>query len=1026
MEYVRINSSIWLILLMLCLPSAILFSQRTERYDGKYVSYYQAEDLMEKEQFSAARNKFETFTRSVTDEKDPFYVKAKYYAALCALALYNNDAIPLLMDFNQKFPENIYRNDIYFQIGLHFYQTKKYVQSLEWLTKTNHRELDTASLSEFYFKRGYVNFQLGNTSEARNDFFEIKGNHSVYGAPALYYFSHIAYQNKTYQVALDGFLKLMDDPAFSDEAPYYITQIYYLLGKFDEVIQFAPTAMVNSKKLKTPEMNQLIGDAYFRVGKYDEAVGYLEAFHKLGKPSRSDKYQLGYAYLKSQYFEKATQMLGRVTQKEDDLAQVAAYHIAEAYVKMERKDLALTAFRRATEVGSDLKIKEDALFNFAVLSFETDFNPYNQAIRSFEQFLNEFPNSKRRADVYNYLVNVYTSTKRYAEALTSLDNIDNKDIRLKTTYQILAYNWGVELFEQNKYADAINVFKKVEKFPVDPQISGKALFWTADAHFQLQSYPEAIQNYRAFLKLPGNEKMKKLAYYNIAYSYFNQGDFEPAIEHFRTFTLLPNNTDKTRLADAFIRIGDAYFVQPKPNFEQAANNYINAVEFRERATDRALFYLAKTYGYLPERRSNKIPTLLDIVNNYSQSQYLVPAIFELGLSYKYENDFANSRLFFNQIIHEHSKSILVKDALIELGDVLYKKQDFKEAEKYFLRALDEFNLDDERCKIATRGLQDIYRTTRQQEKISDLAQRFACADISQDDEENFFFATANELYVKEKYDEAIPEIQKYITNYPDGRFIVQMLAALADIYYHREEHGQAVALYERVAKFPNSAFTEIALIRLSRFYYNNESYEQALQHYTRLVQLSADPQVVYNSAVGIMRTEYLLDHFNNAAIAVEKVIDNPLITERVNVEAHYIAGKSYFNLQRCGAALPFLQWTEKNTGTARGAEALHLMAECHLRSGNIKKAEELHQQMMQRKPAYDFWIAKSLLLQVRIFMQKDDLFQAEETVSLIIQNYPNEDDGIQLEAEKLKAEIFQLRNTPQNTPTDTQRVIEVD
>ncbi|MCC5924110.1 MAG: tetratricopeptide repeat protein [Crocinitomicaceae bacterium] len=1025
MKYVQKNNISYLLIAFL-LHSIILVGQRTARYDGKYVSYYQAEELMEKEQFSAARKKFEDFAKELNDEKDPFYLKAKYYAAISALALFNSDAIQQLMDFNQRFPENIYRNDIYFQIGLHFYQAKRYDNALEWLNKTNIRELDTAYRSEFYFKRGYVNFQLGNTGEARNDFFEIKGNSSIYGSPALYYFSHIAYQNKTYQVALEGFLKLLDDPAFASEVPYYITQIYYLLGQFDEVIRFAPTAIENAEKLKTPEMNQLIGDAYFRVGRYDEAIVYLEQFHKSGKPTREDKYQLGFAYLKANYFEKAAQMLGRVTQQDDNLAQIAAYHIAEAHMKLGRKDLALTAFRRASEVGTDQKIKEDALFNFAVLSYETDFNPYNQAIRAFEQFLNEFPNSKRTEDVYNYLVNVYTSTKRYAEALQSLDNIKNKDIRLKTTYQILAYNWGVELYEQGDFAKAITVFEKVKKFPVDSRISGKAFFWAADAHFQQQQYNEAIEKYKVFLTLPGNEPMKILAYYNIAYSYFNQELFEQAIESFRTFTLLPNNNDKMRLADAFIRIGDAYFIKTPPNFEQAVNNYLKAVEFRERTTDRALFYLAKTSGYIPERRANKIPILLDIVNNYRQSQYLVPAIFELGLSYKYENDFSNASKFFNQIIREHSKNILVKDALIELGDVLYKKQDFKEAEKYFLRALNEFNLDDERCKIATKGLQDIFRTTRQQERISELAKRYPCADISQDDEENFFFATANELYVKEKFDEAIPEIQKYITNFPNGRFLVQMLAALADIFYTREDFGQAVALYERIANLSNSAFTEIALIRLSRFYYNNENFEDALRHYKRLMQLSADPQVVYNSAVGVMRTEFLLDQFNNAAVVAQQVIENPLITERVSVEAHYIAGKSYFNQQQCDLAMPFLSWTEKNTGTARGAEALHLIAECHLRSGNIKKAEERHQQMMQRKPAYDFWIAKSLLLQARIFMKKDDLFQAEETVSLIMENYPIQDDGIKMEAEKLKAEISQLRNTPKNKRTDTQRVIEVD
>ena len=77
--------------------------------------------------------------------------------------------------------------------------------------------------------------------EARSAFHEVKDGVSQYAAPGLYYYSHIAYMDKSYQTALDGFLKLQTNESFSSGVPYYIAQIYYLQWKYVEVTKYAPT-----------------------------------------------------------------------------------------------------------------------------------------------------------------------------------------------------------------------------------------------------------------------------------------------------------------------------------------------------------------------------------------------------------------------------------------------------------------------------------------------------------------------------------------------------------------------------------------------------------------------------------------------------------------------------------------------------------------------------------------------------------------------------------------------------------------
>ena len=73
------------------------WSQQTNKYRGEYANFYRAEELFEKEQYGAAKEVFREFLDVFQDPEDPQYIKARYYEGMSALALYNSDAIKLLM-----------------------------------------------------------------------------------------------------------------------------------------------------------------------------------------------------------------------------------------------------------------------------------------------------------------------------------------------------------------------------------------------------------------------------------------------------------------------------------------------------------------------------------------------------------------------------------------------------------------------------------------------------------------------------------------------------------------------------------------------------------------------------------------------------------------------------------------------------------------------------------------------------------------------------------------------------------------
>jgi len=94
---------------------------------------------------------------------------------------------------------------------------------------------------------------------------------------------------------------------------------------------------------------------------------------------------LGYTFYKQNDFENAISQFNSIINGKDEVAQNGYYHLAECYLKTDKKQQALNAFKNASEMNFDVKIQEDAFLNYAKLSYEIG-NPY----QSIPDVLNNF------------------------------------------------------------------------------------------------------------------------------------------------------------------------------------------------------------------------------------------------------------------------------------------------------------------------------------------------------------------------------------------------------------------------------------------------------------------------------------------------------------------------------------------------------------------------------------------------------------------------------------------------------------
>jgi tetratricopeptide (TPR) repeat protein len=435
-------------LITLRLPAQISFMAKEIDSD-----FCKGMEFFNKEKYPAAIKYFDSFIKSNVSESLTQRSDAEFYSAMASLKLFNPDGEYRMIRFIKSHSESSRINDAWLALGDYSYQNKNYKKALTFYESVNRLELPSEKLPEYYFRNGYSQFMKGDRKKALLMFSEIKDIDTDYTPPALYYFSHIAYEQKMYQTALEGFMRLKDDETFGGVVPFYIAQIMYVKKDYDGILSIAPDLLKSSGKERAIELYRFIGDAWYNKENYKEAIGYLEKYSAGSKVSgREDRYQLGYCYYKNGEPDKAIKVFLEINAKSDILSQNIWYLLGDCYLLKDDKKRAQFAFGQASLLSYDQKLKEESLFNYAKLTFETSYSPFGEAILAFQEYIDLYPGSDKIEEVYNYLVATYMQMKNYKAALVSLDKIRNKDSRLEEAYQRVAFtgDWSFLKISRSK------------------------------------------------------------------------------------------------------------------------------------------------------------------------------------------------------------------------------------------------------------------------------------------------------------------------------------------------------------------------------------------------------------------------------------------------------------------------------------------------------------------------------------------------------------------------------------------------
>jgi len=999
----------YLFSVFLLLINLSMHAQSTEIYTNPLEEYNRAIQLYNEKQYQSAQILF----KKVQEDQKSYEIQSdcSYYIANCAIRLNQVNGDVLMEAFVKDYPTSSKHNQAYIEVAHYYFDEGKYPQALQWFEKVDESNLTQAEREKFTFQKGYAYFSAGKKKEASNQFKKVE-NSKEFGSQAKYYLGYMSYESDDYKGANEYFEKVEDQDKYKEKMAYYQADMNFKLGNFQKAIDLGVAAMARATAVEKSELNKIIGESYFNLKQYDKALPYLKEYKgKKGKWSNTDLYLFGYCYYKQNDFENAIAQFNKIIDGNDGVAQNAYYHLGESYLKTDKKQQALNAFKTASEMEFDLKIQEDAYLNYAKLSYDIG-NPYQSVPDVLSGFMKKYPNTPHKAAIETLLINSYITSKNYKEALVLLEK--NKSPENKQAYQKVTFFRGLDLYTDGEIQEALAMFKKSIAEPRNAKFTARALFWKGETEYTLDNFKEAMLSYKQFL---GYEEAKatpeyKNVHYNIAYTHFKLKEYEQAITNFQSH-IDANKTDKTRLNDSYLRLGDCNFVSSK--YWPAMEAYNKALEMKGVDADYAAFQKAISYGFV-NRNDKKIDDLNALLKNFPKSQYRDDALFELGNTYTNENKSDLAIKTFDQLVNEYKNSSFAAKAILRQGLIYYNEGKQQLAITKLKKVAADYPRTTEAMEAVSTARQ-IYVDSGKVDEYASWVKTLDYVEVSDSDLDNTTYESAEKMYLQNNTKGAIAGFSSYVSKFPNGMHALNANFYLAQLYYADKLENNAIPHYEYVVSKSRNEYTEQALARLTEIYIKKKDFTKAIPALKRLEAEADFPQNVTFAQSNLMKAYYEQKEYSNAVVYAEKVLANAKVDDRIKSDAQMIVARSAIKTNdeaKAKAAYAKLQTFAKGE---LAAEAFYYDAYFKNKENKFEASNTVVQKLTKDYSGYKYYGVKGLVLMAKNFYGLKDSFQSTYILESVITNfkeYPDIVEEAQKELNFIKTEEAKRNSSIQN------------
>lgn len=948
-------------------------------------NYQQGIALFDKGLFEQATQEFNLFINE--NPAHELVRSAKFYRARSMGKVDSVNMEALYEQFIRDYPKEIFTQKLLFELADISEENLQYDRAIEFYKRSldyGMREKQAAEVN-YWIAEDYVS--MGNKEAGRNRFMLLADRYpdSPWAPKALYARGRLFLSESKFDSSSIAFEVLKDRYPNDDITRRVGTALgesYYQQGKYEEAITAFKNAMPYLEDDLRAKAVYLIAESYNYLGNYDEASNYYLQYINRVKGTDDERkahYGLGWVYHKQEIYHWASDEFAQAAAGDDELSRKALYYKAVNDKLGGKYPDAIEAFRTFGERHKSGLWVEEAYYEWAITAFEM--GQYGEAVEVLLSLVRSDESLQWPGKVYTLLGESYFANNEFTRALQAFEEAENSaDIDPAVKLQAQFQKAWVQ-YRNQAYKQAQPVFEQVHEAAPSTRLGKEALFWSADAYYQMKQFGPAANQFAAFIRQSPDHELIGAAYYSLGWSYFQMGSFDKAISPLREFlenydppeiALFPYDTDtQLRLGDSYYAIGD---------YEAAIKTYQEVIG-AEPGGDYAMFQIANSY-YRAESTYEAVTTFRKFLRIYPYSRLREQAQYNIAYIYLNSGNYTQAIEEFQTVINKYPNTTWAGRSQYNIGDAYYNSGEYQKAIEAYQTVMEKYPQSDYIIE-AVNGIQYAQLSAGKSDSSTAVLESFLAENPQTTTADRLRFRQAETLMQSGDYEAAISEFRQYIRITNNQQLLPEAHFSLANAYEQTEQMDRAMETYQLlVNNYPDAEKAAPALAALGRISHSRGEYQQAFDYFKQLESKGRRYRLEANIGMGDARlatgeTEQAQEQYK-MALGINTSYD----PARVGL------GKVALENENYQEAKDHLSLVAESNTTEIGAEAQYLLGVIEQEQQQYEQALEAYSNVEVLYRAFDEWVAKAMLRSAESYIQLGNRGQARNTLNTIVKNYP--------------------------------------
>ncbi|MDE7409709.1 MAG: tetratricopeptide repeat protein [Muribaculaceae bacterium] len=780
------------------------------------------------------------------------------------------------------------------------------------------------------------------------------------------------------------------------EPLYYMAQIEYIRGHYDDVIDHSSTIMAkNPVEELLPELHRIMGLSYFKKGDYANARPHLEEFAAaVESPNDDALYALGAIQYADGDLADAERNLRELTDLNNVIAQGAYLYLGQIAEQKGDMNAAAMAFAKAANMAFDKNVAETASYNHIVALTKGGNAPFASTISMLESFLENYPDSRYASEIQESLAAAYFYEHDYHKALHSINKVRHPSKATLASKQKILYKLGTSEISSGSLRSAADHLKEAADMrSTDAKLADESRLWLGEALYGSGDYKAAAAAYSAALRgdlTPGN---RISARYGLAYSQFKMQDWKEAQKNFAN--VAESGTAPAAMkADALLRDADCLLYLG--DYQKSATKYLRASREGAGDADYAAFRHAVVAG-VTEGTDSKMKKLNAFLKEKPESKWTSEVLLEAGKTMAALDMPEKAAPYFERLTREYPKDNKSRSGSLSLALAYLKQGQTDKAKDSYMEIIRSWPTSEE-ALIANDDMRRICASDGSLIEYSRfLAGIEGAPKIDPDEMDAITFEAAETAYAADQSNTA--RLEQYINDFPDGRYLSNALMDLAEAADSEGDSSKTLIYLESLlSKRGDSQQVPAALFMKADILEHTGDHGKALDAYLALEQRGgaefapeALAGVMRNTSDARQRTEYARRLLSLGGVSAENA-----------EEARFYEASGLLHSDRRSAGEEALKKLAASPNSISGAKAAVELGDWYLEHGDIKNALSILEAFTDAGSVHAYWLARGFISLADAYHADGNDYLAVEYLRSLRDNYPGDEADI---AEAIAAKI---------------------